>query len=221
MSNHDGNSPHFSDDEDRQHIRERLIFFSDAVIAIALTLLALELPLPHGKTNAEVWHSFLDLLPGEYLNFVISFVVIAAFWTSHHGYFRKIHVVDTTLRRLNICWLLLIVLLPFATRVISEDGDFILGPVLYAIVIAAVALTMFSMALHAARADLLREQLPPHPLRPTLVGAGSAAAVFLLSIPVSFASPSWGKYFWLLTIVVSHIGARVSTRRPTRPRPLP
>ncbi|MFC4530300.1 TMEM175 family protein [Sphaerisporangium dianthi] len=206
-------SPHFADEEDRRHVRDRVIFFSDAVIAIAMTLLALELPVPHGRTAAEAWHSFLELLPEEYLNFVISFGVIAAFWTAHHQYFRHIHAVDAALRRYNLGWLFLIVVVPFATRVNSQDGHFPLGPVLYAIVISGIALMMVFMALHAVRAHLLRPQAPPHAMRRLLVGAGAAAAVFLLSIPVSFASPSWGKYFWLLTIVASRAATYLSRRR--------
>jgi TMEM175 potassium channel family protein len=214
-------SPHFSDDEDRRYVRERLVFFSDAVIAIAMTLLALELPVPHGNTNAEVWHAFVELLPGEYLSFVISFAVIAMFWGSHHAYFRKIHAVDPTLGRLNILWLFLIVLVPFATRVDGEDSEFVLGPVFYAVVISALALTMLFMARHAIRADLLRAQLPPNPMRGTIVGGGTAAAVFLLSIPVSFADPAWGKYFWLLTVVASNIAGQISGRRTSTPRSAP
>ncbi|MET8161847.1 TMEM175 family protein [Sphaerisporangium sp. NPDC005289] len=205
-------SPHFTDEEDRRHVRDRLIFFSDAVIAIAMTLLALELPVPTGETDAEVWHSFVELLPEEYLNFVISFGVIAAFWMAHHQFFRKIHVVDTALLRYNLGWLFLVVVVPFATRVNSE-GALVLGPVLYAIVISAIALLMVLMARHATRAGLLRPGTPPHALRGLLVGAGTAASVFLLSIPVSFASPSWGRYFWLLTIVASRVTRRVFDRR--------
>ncbi|GAA0357723.1 TMEM175 family protein [Microbispora corallina] len=201
------------DEEDRQHVRERLVFFSDAVIAIAMTLLALELPVPHGETNTEVWRRFVELLPDEYLNFVISFAVIAAFWLAHHQYFRKIHVVDAALRRYNLGWLFLIVIVPFATRVDNEDGRFVLGPVLYAVVISGIASLLVLMARHAIRAHLMRPEAPPHAMRRLLVGAGTAAAVFLLSIPVSFVSTSWAKYFWLLTIVAPAISNRLLTRR--------
>ncbi|MBP2705250.1 DUF1211 domain-containing protein [Microbispora sp. RL4-1S] len=205
-------SPHFMDEEDRRHVRDRVIFFSDAVIAIAMTLLALELPVPHGETNTEVWHAFLDLLPDDYLNFLISFGVIGAFWMAHHQYFRKIHVVDATLRRLNLCWLFLVVVVPFATRVNSEDGRFVLGPVLYALVISGIALLLVQMARHAVHAGLLRADASAHPMLRLLAGAGAAAGVFLVSIPVSFFSPSLGKYSWLLTIVVSRAAYQVAYR---------
>ncbi|MFL6120532.1 TMEM175 family protein [Actinophytocola sp.] len=204
---------YFTDEEDRRYSGDRLVFFSDAVIAIAMTLLALELPVPRGRTNAEVWRSFVDLLPAEYLNFVISFAVIAVFWIAHHQFFRKIHAVSGGLRWLNIGWLFLVVLVPFATRVNSAGDDLVLGPTLYAIVICLLAVLLMLMAWHAGRAGLLRPDTPPHAMRQLLVGAGAAALVFLVSIPVSVASPSWGRTVWVLTILARLLARRLVRRR--------
>src|SRR4051812_6436305 len=134
-------APDSREHEDGFWARERLVFFSDAVIAIAMTLLALDLPVPKGETDAQVWDAFVDLLPREYLFFVISFLVIARFWRSHHVFFTEATRVDTGLIRLNLWCLLLIVLVPFATRVLSEDGDFRLGVGLYAATIASIAIS--------------------------------------------------------------------------------
>ncbi|MEC3979770.1 TMEM175 family protein [Amycolatopsis sp. H20-H5] len=68
---------------------ERLTFFGDAVIAIALTLLALELPLPEGATNGELLHSALEHR-WEYIAFLVSFLVIGAHWSGHHRVFRYV-----------------------------------------------------------------------------------------------------------------------------------
>ncbi|GAA4531604.1 TMEM175 family protein [Amycolatopsis samaneae] len=206
-------SPYFSDEEDRQYLRERLIFFSDAVVAIAITLLALDLPVPHGKTDTEVWHSFLELLPKEYLNFLVGFAVIAFFWLNHHRFFRGVYVVSPKLLRLNMLWLFFIVVSPFATRLDSEDSAFVLGPVFFAIVIAALALVLTAMAAHAARADLNRPGVPQRSGRSMIVGGLTAAGVFLLSIPVSFIHPSWGRYVWLSLVVVSSVADHLTERR--------
>src|SRR4051794_8977616 len=68
---------------------ERLTFFADAVIAIAITLLALELPTPLGSTNHELLESVGEH-QGEYIAFLISFVVIGAHWSGHHRVFRHV-----------------------------------------------------------------------------------------------------------------------------------
>ncbi len=65
---------------------ERLTFFSDAVVAIAITLLAIDLPVPEGGTVSVFWRS-VEHDDGHYAAFLISFVVIAAAWAYHHVLF--------------------------------------------------------------------------------------------------------------------------------------
>ena len=103
---------------------ERLMFFSDAVIAIALTLLALDLPVPGGIENADdVTVSELVRDAGEhfndYLAFLISYLVIASHWRIHHRVFRYVREASTAIIQLNILWLLFIVITPFTTRMLS------------------------------------------------------------------------------------------------------
>src|SRR4051794_6272309 len=100
---------------------ERLTFFGDAVIAIALTLLALELPLPEGTTNAEVLHSAFEHRE-SYLAFLISFMVIGAHWRGHHQVFRYVTSISGPVTTLTIYWLLMQVITPFATHVLTGDG---------------------------------------------------------------------------------------------------
>jgi uncharacterized membrane protein len=72
---------------------ERLTIFSDAVVAIAITLLALDLPVPEGDTVSVFWSS-VRRNDGHYAAFLISFVVIAAAWGTHHDVFRYTRRVD-------------------------------------------------------------------------------------------------------------------------------
>ena len=91
---------------------ERLIFFSDAVVAIAITLLALGLPLPahltSDSTSHEVFHGmWADR--SDYFAFLISFVVIANHWRTHHRLFRYVARLDRRIVTLNLIWLLMVV----------------------------------------------------------------------------------------------------------------
>ena len=97
---------------------ERVIFFSDAIVAIAITLLALnlklEIPIDHRVSFSDL------LLPWRnYLAFILSFINIAGFWRTHHNAFVYIFKMDDRIMFLNICWLFLIVTLPFATTLVS------------------------------------------------------------------------------------------------------
>ena len=97
---------------------ERVIFFSDAIVAIGITLLALNLKLEIPPDHRV---SFSDLLVPwrNYLAFILSFINIAGFWRTHHNAFVYIYKMDDRIMFLNICWLFLIVILPFATALVS------------------------------------------------------------------------------------------------------
>ncbi len=102
---------------------ERVLFFSDAIVAIAITLLALDLKL---DVSQEHHLTFKDLLlPWQnYLAFILSFINIAGLWRTHHDFFIFIKKLDERMLFYNICWLFFIVTLPFATSVLSAHfGD--------------------------------------------------------------------------------------------------
>jgi len=119
---------------------ERVIFFSDAIVAIAITLLALnlklEIPPDHKVTFSDL------LLPWRnYLAFFLSFINIAGFWRTHHNAFVYINKMDDRMMFLNICWLFLIVILPFATTLVSTH--FAQTPVIFLYSIIVFGLAVF------------------------------------------------------------------------------
>lgn len=102
---------------------ERIIFFSDAVFAIAITILALELKVPaidrSTATDAMLLNSLDELLP-KFIGFLVSFFIIGLYWTIHHRMFGYVVRYDRKLIRLNLIFLLAIVLMPFSTAFYSE-----------------------------------------------------------------------------------------------------
>ena len=104
---------------------ERLLFFSDAVFAIAITLLALEIRLPSlegSLTNDQLFQDLLAIWP-KYFSYALSFLVIGAFWMGHHRKFRFILRYDTNLILLNIFLLMGVAFIPFPTTVIGENEN--------------------------------------------------------------------------------------------------
>ncbi|MFT3982146.1 MAG: TMEM175 family protein [Ferruginibacter sp.] len=97
---------------------ERVLFFSDAIVAIAITLLALDLKLDFPESHQL---SFMDLLsPWEkYMAFILSFINIAGAWRTHHDFFVYIKKMDERMMAYNILWLFFVVTLPFATSTLS------------------------------------------------------------------------------------------------------
>jgi uncharacterized membrane protein len=98
---------------------ERILFFTDAIVAIAITLLALDLRLELPEEHVFTFHDLL--LPWKnYLAFALSFIIIADFWKTHHSIFTYIHKMDEVMLSLNVGWLFFIVTLPFCSSVLSS-----------------------------------------------------------------------------------------------------
>ena len=100
---------------------DRLIFFSDAVIAIAITLLALNLRVVKAPDNEHITFADIGQEWRQFASFFLSFFLIAVFWVIHHKFFHFVRKVDQPLVWYNLLWLLSIVLLPFSTTLVSID----------------------------------------------------------------------------------------------------
>lgn len=100
---------------------ERIILFTDAVFAIAITLLAIEIKIPelHQINEHESINSFLILIP-RLIGFVTSFLVIGIYWIAHHKIFSFVTDYDRKLLWLNLFLLMFVVLMPFTTGFFFE-----------------------------------------------------------------------------------------------------
>ena len=115
------------------HALERLIFFSDAVFAIAITLLVIDLRPPHIDRNlgtAAFLQALIDMAPNFY-GFFVSFWVIAAFWAGHHRAFALSGHYAPTLIMPNLALLCAIVFMPFTTAFMASYTGATVPTVLY------------------------------------------------------------------------------------------
>ncbi|MFC7620649.1 TMEM175 family protein [Microlunatus sp. GCM10028923] len=187
---------------------ERLTFFSDAVIAIAITLLALELPVPEeltGDSGEQMTEmiTFFSAHADEYLAFLISFLVIAIHWSTHFRVFRQVRDVNARLIQLNLLWLLLIVITPFTTKIISLGEN---NPLRFAVYAGAQALqfTVFALlVLQLIKHKLMLTSHDPAQLRSTLRRVVPMAAAFAVSIPVYALAGRWAFVLWALVPIVT------------------
>lgn len=194
---------------------ERLTFFADAVIAIAITLLALDLGVPEGNTNHALLHSAWEHR-GEYISFVISFYVIGFYWAHHHKVYRFVTVLAGRLVFLTLLWLFLLVLTPFATRVWS-GSETSAAFVFYALVQALAGMVWLLMVHQIQRYRVYRADTPPDLFRNAYFGTGGLAAGFLLSIPFAFFAPDQAYDLWILVPIASAlISRRFFRARPDR-----
>ncbi|CAN5850117.1 TMEM175 family protein [soil metagenome] len=178
---------------------ERMIFFSDAVFAIAVTLLALEIHLPElppHASDAATLTALQNLWP-KYLSFMISFWAVGSYWLVHHRIFRKVSHYDGRLLMLNLALLLFVSFAPFPTAVLGEQGNRV-STIFYACTMAAIGLVMTAIWWHVAAHDrLLTEPLAPSLFRSILLHHLFVPGIFLASIGLAFWNPDWAQFSWL------------------------
>jgi uncharacterized membrane protein len=149
----------------------------------------------------------------EYLAFALSFMVIAAHWRAHHEIFRYVDSLSPRLTSLTLAWLFMQVLMPFATRVLTADGAFPPRFSLYALV-QVLASSSFALIVREIRREhLYRTDVAPPVLAQSLVRSICLAAVFGVSVPISFVVTGTGAYLcWLSAPIVLAAARRIQGR---------
>ena len=164
-------------DEGRQLGFERLLFFSDAVFAIAITILVLDL-----RPDDILQHGFdLGPLLPKLTGFAVSFYVIGRYWAAHHDLFVRVRGYDGRLITTNLWFLFGIVFLPFTTAVVviarADPGPVIL----YAASLTYVGAMMVVLILMARRPALLAPGQARGGTWDEVVNAAAAPFVFALT----------------------------------------
>jgi uncharacterized membrane protein len=162
--------------------RGRLEAFSDAVIAIVMTIMVLEIVPPEGATVSDL----RPLVP-IFVSYVLSFANLAIWWINHHHHLQAVQVVNGRVLWANMLLLLCLSLFPFATAWMGESG-FASQPVA---VYAAVQFAA-SLAYYGLLRALVRAQPPGSPLEAALgrnVKGVVSLCLFAASVPVALVAP--------------------------------
>lgn len=179
-------------------------------MAVAITLLVLDLKLPDGLTDNDLYVAVPNLSHALWC-YVLSFVVIGLLWMAHHNQFAHIRRVDGVLMWLNLFFLMAVALIPFTTSVMS-DHQTALPTMMYAGVLMVIALLLAGIWGYArSRPALMRAGVHQDMYRQGLINPLLVAAVFALSIGVAYVYGSAaGQWTWLLAAAAGPVAARLS-----------
>ena len=172
----------------RRYRTNRLEAFSDGVIAIAITLLVLELSVPQ-VTDGDLLGALIAQSP-EYLAYLVSFATIGAIWVAHSAVTEHLEAADPTILRINLLLLFFVSLLPFTTRLLSgeygvEDAERVAVTV-YGLNLLLASLTLSAMWQWARHAELVtavsRDEEVQFLTRRLAPGVGGYVAILVLGI---------------------------------------
>jgi uncharacterized membrane protein len=187
---------------------ERIVMLSDAVVAIAMTLLVLPLVDLAPEVDSVPLSTLLTTHGSELFSFVLSFLVIAQFWVAHERAFIGLHQASSGVRRLNTLWLLGIAFLPFPTALVGRHTTSATAFFYIATMFALAVLT--SLISHRALHDV-PEQAHVGIRRRQLRRTWAVTAVFGVCAGISLWNADAG-LLGLLLILVVRLAGRAGSR---------
>jgi uncharacterized membrane protein len=197
--------PRREDDEAAEEDSGRILALSDGVFAIALTLLILEIAVPAATSNAGLATALLGLWP-RYLAYLVSFVVIARFWTTHRLVFRLITRDDGALVWLNLVLLMFVAFLPFPTAVLGQHFGSPAAAILYATSVTLASLASGATWWYASgRGRLLRPHVGRAQVRGLRARAAAGPLFFALTVPIAMFAPYAAEIVWVLVFPLTRL----------------
>ena len=189
----------------------RIVAFSDGVFAIAITLLVLGLTVPEDSSN--ITRELLDNRD-DLIAYAISFAVLGRYWLAHHRFFSALERFDGRLMGLNLAYLAFIALVPFSSEVLGDYSREADAVIVYAINMILVSGAFQAQLYYAYRKGLVRRDARAFERRYAGPANLLVVGVFVISIPLAFASPLAATLLWL---AIFFIGRWLSDRLAPRP----
>ncbi len=181
--------------------KARLETLVDGIFAIAMTLLVFDLPIPHFNnplTNIAFQNSVYSLLP-VFISLVLSFILLAVFWSIHRRIFNQIKVTNSILLWINIIWLLFIVLVPFTSILDGLYGqEFILARVIFNINMIGIAVFLFLNCYYVNRSDLIYEESDHSKLKSSENSSLLFIVIAVIALLLSSVTAQWSLIYLLI-----------------------
>jgi uncharacterized membrane protein len=201
----------------------RVEAFSDAVIAIAITLLVLELDIP-AASDGHLGSAIVREWP-SYMAYLISFLTVGGLWLNHHALFNCLKATSPLLLRINLLLLLLIAFLPFPTKVMSYDMQVnwtseIHAVLFYGLCVLACRLLLGAMWHSAKREGLIDANVADDHMQRLASSRKLSTALYAAATAGALAAPKvapWA-YLAVAAFTVADMTASGGRRRALKPR---
>jgi uncharacterized membrane protein len=186
--------------------RGRVEAFSDGVLAVAITLLVLNLKIETGDPDGPSVASQLRHDWPSYAAYVVSFLVIGVIWVNHHALFANVERVDRVVLFLNLVLLMFVTTIPFTTSVLADTlrsggSDARWGALLYGISMEGMSIGFSTMLARLLSHDLLVVRVPKPEQRRVLTRFGLGLVIYPLVVVVGlFSMQTMLLLYFLLTL---------------------
>jgi uncharacterized membrane protein len=205
------------------HSAERVGFFTDAVFAIAMTLLAIDIPRPEGqafgvssdvskaKAAARLWH-FLAAQHDAYYAYLVAFSTLWIVWRHHHALFDQVKRVSPAMIGFHFPLLLLAAFVPYATIGVGHYPGNPLAALLFGLVVGALLVCRSALQSRADRDCVLAPTVDIRRYRAEVVVSWLVTGYWMATLLLVPWTP-WVEISWFLVPLVAAV-ARATCRRP-------
>lgn len=176
--------------------KNRLEAFSDGVLAIIITIMVLEIKVPHGAT----WGELFALWP-VFFSYLLSFIYVGIYWGNHHHILYTVKQVNAGIIWSNLALLFCLSLLPFATGWMGENHFETNTVVFYGIVMELNALAFYVLQACILRSQEHNEKLKRAIIQSKVKGIVSQVC-YLAAIPIAFWQPGISFFLFFAVAVV-------------------
>lgn len=197
---------------------DRLLFFSDGVFAITITLLVIEIKVPEGlKTDHEL-AEYLSGILLKFLGLISSFAVVGQYWMVHHRIFGYIKKYTTGLLWVNLLFLFSVVILPFSSGLLVEYSSELQMNVPYTVYVINICFTgamnifLWNYVSNPNR-NLLTHELSESRLKLGIYRSLTIPVVFLISLFGSFFFPLFSRFIPIIIPFILHYGMKDLQKR--------
>jgi uncharacterized membrane protein len=194
----------------------RLLALTDGVVAIALTLLVLQLQVPataivvDPNSSADLWRA-LDVDGSELTSYLVSFVIISQFWLVHHRSMRGMRGHSEGLAWRNFGFLLALTLMPFSSDLMGRYGNNPVAITLFALNLALITFATQWIVLYADRHSLVdADKRQPRAELTARIRVGLSFSIVALSVVLAWTATSAAKYIWALFLFVPLAALRLT-----------
>lgn len=165
--------------------KNRIEAFSDGVIAILITLLVLEIKVPHieNVTTSSILDAMSDLLP-KFTSYILSFFIISAYWIWHHNLFSTLKAVSGKILLLNLLSLLTVSIMPFTTALVGDYPFESITVFIYSfnVLVVRVIMSLLESTICRSKSELKNPNQVIYNRRTNILGIGLALAACILSL---------------------------------------
>lgn len=179
---------------------KRLETLVDGIFAIAMTILVLTLTAPQvtGTVSGQAVENALYALLPSFKTMVLSFFLLALFWSVHHRIFKQIKYINSSMLWINIIWLFFIVMVPFSSSIVGDYGDYSITHVIFNLNLLGVALFLYINWHFADRSELIYEKVDNSQISMTKKVNALFIGISSLALVLSYITPQWSEIVYLL-----------------------